>query len=363
MMMTTTSSGTGSAAAAVQLTARQARSDFAADLQHCHDQARDAARDRARRLISTARPSAQSAHSRYDAAARVLREWYLSVHDAALGHSLGATGHAPGVAAVEATAAQVGRIRTGEDPQGPLRATVLVWQVASTDADAATVATLKRLRADVAHRARAFVGDQDEGDELSSAILRHWYQRCYLEAADARLGLLQPLQAVTRGEAREVAASIEARQARRIIGADGVPLVTAHGTQMTETDRRLAAGETGVVPPPSRPTPPAPPNRVLRERVVRAWTRSQATTRSAWANAAGVPQASDLMRWADVPGEAQSRLIAQWLDDHRDRFARPPAAAQPAPVYPLFNGPRHRLRGPAEEAAARMFGHAPHPAR
>ena len=192
---------------------------------------------------------------------------------------------------------------------------------------------------------------------------RHWYQRCYLEAAEARLGLLQPLQTVTLGEAREVEASIEARQARRIIGADGIPLVTAHGTQMTETDRRLAAGETGVVPPPSRPTPPAPPNRILRERVVQAWARSRATIRSTWANAAGVAQASDLVRWADVPGEAQSRLIAQWLDDHRDRFARPPAAAQPAPAYPPFNGARHRLRGPAEEAAARMFGHAPHSAR
>lgn len=191
MMMTTTSSispdsdpraltaaarhshGAESAAAAVQLTARQARSDFAADLQHCQEQARDAARDRARRLISTARPSARSAHSRYDAAARVLREWYLSVHDAALGQSLGAAGRAQALTGVEATAAQVGRIRTGEDPQGPLRATALVWQVARTDADAATVATLKRLRADVADRARAFVGDQVGGDELNSAILRH----------------------------------------------------------------------------------------------------------------------------------------------------------------------------------------------
>ncbi|WP_375430983.1 hypothetical protein [uncultured Friedmanniella sp.] len=55
---------------------------------------------------------------------------------------------------------------------------------------------------------------------------------------------------VTNAEAREVTASVQHGQARQLIGTDGVPLVTAHGTAITDTDRRLAAGETGVVAPP-----------------------------------------------------------------------------------------------------------------
>ncbi len=282
---------------AVQATLRQARLDATADLQGRQDETLEAARDRAVRLVSTARPGARSAYSRYDAAARVLREWYLSVHDATLEQNLGGPGRTPDAAAVEATAAQVGRIRTGEDPQGPLRATALLWRVAQVDADAASVATLYDLRADVPARAAAFVGRQAGVDELRGPILRHWYQRCYLEAVDARLGLLRPLEAVTQGEAREVAASVQAGRARRIIGADGVPLVTAQGTKITEADRRLAAGKTGIVPAP-QPTPLDKPNRTLRHQVVHTWATAPLEKRVGWADAAGVPQAADRGRWA-----------------------------------------------------------------
>ena len=194
-------------------------------------------------------------------------------------------------------------------------------------------------------------------EDLRCAILRHWYQRCYLEVVDAELGLLAPLKAITAAEAHEVAASISAGQARRLIGTDGVPLLTAHGTRLTDADRRLAAGAIGVVVPIPRAAERVCPDR-LREHVIRGWAGSSSAGRTAWARAAGVPEAADHRRWADVPDGAQSPLIARWLEDHRDRFAQP-VSNEPA-QYPPFVAARHRLRGSAEGAAARMFAHAPH---
>lgn len=365
------SSNESVAAAAVEVTARQARLDADADLRRQQQRARNEARDRARRLISTARPSPRSTHSRYDAAARVLREWYLAVHEAALANSLGQAADVPDAAAVEVTAAQVGRIRTGQDPQGPLKATALIWRVARADADADALAMLRAVRTGVADQASDYVDrllqhpTDSLRDDLRSAILRHWYQRCYLQAVDADLGLLAPLGAVSQAEAHEVAVSIAEGRARRLIGSDGVPLLTAHGTRVTETDRRLAAGETGVVAPAARTIQPLRPrtlrpNRPLREHVVRGWARASTATRAAWARAAGVPHAADRPRWADIPADAQSPLIARWLHDHRGFPSEPtsePTADEPPVEYPPFAGARHRLRGPSEQAAARMFAH------
>lgn len=349
--------------AAVEVVASRGRADAISDLLRCHGRIQAEARTRAERLVRTARPGAHSAHSRYDAAARVLREWYLVVHDAAAASSLGRVEDVPGPEALESTAALVGRIRTGQDPRGPLKATALVWRVALADADAAVLAAILSLRSGVADHARVQVGlllgAGVPAQDVRCAILRHWYQRCYLEAVDAELGLLAPLKAVTRAEAHEVAASISAGQARRLIGTDGVPLLTAHGTRMTDADRRLAAGGTGVVSAAPRPTRRVCPDRSLREHVVRGWVGSSTAGRLAWACAAGVPEAADHRRWADVPADVQSPLIARWLEDHRDRFAPPASDDEPA-QYPAFVAARHRLRGPAEEAAALMFAHAPH---
>ena len=347
----------------MQATARQARVDAASDLRFRRERIQAEARPRANLLIRTARPGARSAHSRYDAAARVLREWYLVVYDASAASSLGQTGKVPGPEAVEATTALVGRIRTGQDRQGPLKATALIWRVARADADAAVLATILNLRSAVPDQARVQVGRLLAGcvpaEDLRCAILRHWYQRCYLEVVDAELGLLAPLKAITPAEAHEVAASISAGQARRLIGADGVPLLTAHGTRLTGADRRLADGATGVVLPTSRPAERVCPDRSLREHVIRGWAGSSSAGRTAWARAAGVPEAADHRRWVDVPDGAQSPLIARWLEDHRDHFAQPVSNDEPA-QYPPFVAARHRLRGSAEGAAARMFAHAPH---
>src|SRR4051794_22427980 len=77
-------------------------------------------------------------------------------------------------------------------------------------------------------RAAAHLDRQVSLDKVRAAILEQWYQRCYRATVDSQLGLLQRLQAVTAAEGRQVAASMEVGQARRLIGDDGVPLVTVH---------------------------------------------------------------------------------------------------------------------------------------
>ncbi len=98
------------------------------------------------------------------------------------------------VDAVERAAAQVGSIRTGRvragtDPTGPLRATANVWRVARTDAATATVAAFDDLREKAPERAAGYVARCTGVNSIRAPVLRHWYQRCYLAAVDAQMGL------------------------------------------------------------------------------------------------------------------------------------------------------------------------------
>lgn len=363
---------------------RQARRDAAQDLEERYQRAVETAQEKAQRIVKTARPGTRSEHARYDPAARLLRDWYLESHAGLLSHSLGRPGSGPDAAAVEATAAQVGRLRAmgysargprdqrpsarvwiaerpPTDPLGPLKATATLLRVAQTDA-ATTVRDLHEdLTAGVSGRAVAYLSQQRGIDEVRGPVLRHWYQRNYLAALDAELGLLRPLQVVTRGEVAEVAACVQHGQFRRIIGVDGVPLVTAHGTVLNDVDRRLAAGEAGVVPPPAQPVRAAG-NSTLRLRVIQSWRQRGHVARAEWAAAAELPADVVPRPWKEIPGAQQSRLIASWLDAHRGRF-NPPAdvlAGEQLPADRPFVGGRRQLRRPPEEAAAAMFNQQPH---
>lgn len=355
---------------AVELTMRRAQLDGTRDLQQGHARGLGAAQEKARRLVNTGRPGATSEHARYDPAARLLREWYLRVHTAFLDNGLGRLVPTPGAAAVEETAALVARIRTGPDPLGPFRATAYLLSVARTDATAAVLAVYEDLRSAAPDRAASYLAHQGGLDTVRGPILRHWYQRCYLATVHAELGLQQPLQAVTAAEAGEVAASVEHGQFRRIIGVDGIPLVTAHGTVLTEADRRLAAGEVRVVPPPVvelAPTYLAPLNRVLRVEVTRSWNLMSRDGRAAWAEGAGVPDVPLERVWDRLPGGQQSALIARWLDTHQGRYAPSRSFSDDRsggptpPLYAPFMGGNALIPGPPETAAAEMFNQTPHP--
>lgn len=346
-------------ARAVAATMQRARGDAALDVQHGRDDTLSTAQQKAHRLVTLARRG--SGHPRYDPAARLLGNWYVHVHAAALDQHLGGAERSPGIGAVEDLAAEVARVRVGRiriaDPLGPLRTSAFLWRVARTDAARSVVTISDRLHARVAGRSAAGIGQLDGMDEAQTAMMRHWYQRCYLAAGDTLLGSFEPLRAVTEGEAQQVAISVRSGRACRLIGADGVPLVTAHETRLTEADRRLAAGETRVVP--ADLSARTVTNRALRLRVTRAWNQSSDITRAEWAAAAGVTTAGWATPWEQIPKDQQAPLTAHWLHQHRFVQPRPSLDQEPQPVYPEFLA--RPIDGPPEQAAARMFGHTPLP--
>lgn len=296
---------------------------------------------------------------------QVLRQWYGEVFAAALRDQLGQQAKVPAAAEIDATATVLRRALADPAPDLPLRLAGAVHGTAVDDAAAAASSLHSTLASAAPRRAGEQVAHQEAvTGEARTAILEHWYQRCYLATARANLGVLPPLQTVTRSEAHEVTASVEHGQARQLIGTDGVPLVNAHGTAITDADRRLAAGETGVVEPPELQVT----NPVLRLQVVGSWTGSpwpggyetaEDTTRrrATWATAAGVPAAAADRPWDQLTGSDQSRLIGYWLDTHRNPPAR--LAAGPAPADPPFAAAT--LKGPPREAAAAMFNHTSPP--
>lgn len=272
---------------------------------------------------------------------------------AAVRDRLGQPATVPAAAQIDATATQLRSTLNSPHPDTALRLAGSLHTRATTDADKAAASAHTALTAAAPRRAAAHTADLPvEG--MREAILQHWHQRCYLATIHAQLGLLQPLQAVTAAEAQQVTAAVQEGQPRRLVGTDGIPLVAVHGTAMTEVDRRLAAGRTGVVDPP----PLQARNRLLRHQVLRSWgTRTdspdQDRRRREWADAAGVPSTAADQPWHQIPGPDQSRLIAAWLDTHRNP---PPQviAGQPAP-----NPPFHAEQlGTGQEAAAAMFNHS-----
>jgi hypothetical protein len=151
-------------------------------------------------------------------AERILRSWYTEVYTAALRAGLGERVRVPAAAEVDATATVLRRALASRDPDPPLRLAGSLYREA-VDHTAATAARLNAtLNGAAPRRAADNVAYQARTDEARTAILEHWYQRCYLATVNAQLGLLPALQAVTAAEAREVAACVEHGQARQLIG-------------------------------------------------------------------------------------------------------------------------------------------------
>lgn len=357
------------AAEAVAVTRREAETAARGDLGRVKAQALQQGLARAEGLFPVGRRPASRAGVT-GRSSRILRGWYVEVFSAAVGDRFGERVRVPSAAEVDSTATALRRSLGSREPDAALRLVGSLHRRALTDAASAGAAWEKALDAAGPRRAAAHVArHQPAVDELQAAILRHWYRRSYLATVHAQLRVLQPLQAVTAAEAGEVAAAVEQGRTWQLIGTDGIPLVTRHATVTTDVDRRLAAGEAGVVDPPAAaPKGQRPPaqvtNAALRARVLAAWSGGaagrdgQPAGRLEWTAGAEVPAAAAHLSWHHIPGDQQSRLIGYWLDTHRMADVEPVTLDEPEL---LFADQRQLLHGPQEQAAAAMFNHLPDP--
>ena len=138
------------------------------------------------------------------------------------------------------------------------------------------------------------------------------------------------------------------RHARRLIGGDGLSLVTGHGTVVTPLDHDLAAGRTGLVPSPLTNPDPGEhridPTESLRYQVTRTWAALSDADRAHWLRAVGVPRPPIHVSWDALTGEVQTRIIGLYLDTHQ-----PGQTSISFRAEPIVGDPR--------ETAMRMFQH------
>lgn len=132
------------------------------------------------------------------------------------------------------------------------------------------------LRDQAAGRCRSVCADRGDLPDLQVQVLRQWYRRCYLDAVNDAMRVSTPLRRVSAAEVQAVIVSLRLGEVRRIIGRDGIPLMTSQNTRTTDLDRRLDAGEVGVVPPPGSPRK----SPELRMRAETRWATADAGDRA-----------------------------------------------------------------------------------
>lgn len=336
----------------VRLVRARAVADARRNLRSLHAQAVAAGADTAGELIATEVRGATAL--RYNNAARTLRDWYITVYTSMLDHAVGQrTQTLPDAATIEATAVAVRarQSRPSDQPRAAFLATVLIHRRACLDAIKAATGIERRLVDAAPLLAARYLsgGPADRVAVTRQQILWHWYQRCYLDTLRAELGTQVPLTAVSDAEARAVAASVHTGQARRIIGTDGYPLMTNHGTVLTDRDRRIAAGE-NVSPVPAWADSSSEP---LRTVITRTWAKAGPVARARWAANAGIPESSVDRGWRHLPGAHQSALITSWLrvPAHYRTAGIPESRIEPFALGPVLTRPPAR-------AAAAMFNHS-----
>lgn len=326
-------------------TREQAVQDARADLRELRRRAVEAGRERSRKITKTSRIDSHTGEIRYNPAGRLLRDWYLHVYLNTLRASLGEPAEPIDAQQVEDTSALLRRIRPGVEPLHALRAVGVIRSIASTDAAQAAAETVAQLRTVGGRRAALHAADDRfDGDQVRVHVTRHWYQRCYDDRIEAATRSQQPLAGVTDAEERQVALTLESRQIRRLIGRDGIPLITIHNTLLNEIDRRLAAGDTGVVPAAILHGNPAGGMRDLQARVVGAWANLATQQRSEWLRMAGAAATGNGLSWSRLLGADQTKIIRHYLETHRREL-----------LDESFD--RLAVRATPEIAARRMFNH------
>jgi hypothetical protein len=337
---------TAVAEAVARSTREQAVTDARRDLQELRRRAVEAGRDRSRKIIKTSRIDTRTGEIRYNPAGRLLRDWYLHVYMNTLRANLGEPAVTIDAQQVEETTALLHRVRGSSAPLDALRAVGVVRDVAVDDAAQAAADVVTHAAVVVSRRAVLHAADDRfAGDQLAIQITRHWFQRCYEDHVHGATRSRQPLTEVTDAEERQVALSLESGQALRLIDQGGRPLVTAHGTVVTNFDRNLAVGMTGLVSAAidvARHTDPTEP---LRERVTRTWRDLDLQARAMWLRTSGADPASAEMPWTHLGSAEQTSLIRLYLQTHTPAQIGVPFEGQPIDAEP-------------RSAAMTMFGHA-----
>lgn len=280
--------------------------------------------------------------------ARVLTGWYLQVHRAGLDVTTSPPDGQVDAAAVDRVATVIaGHLGRTARPDSALMVAAVVWRRARHDAAVAVTQLWTDVAAAAATRSHDLVPvSAAPGDgALRPAMLRQWYRRVYLNQVQAELGLLTPLRQVSDAEADNVAHAVAAGRSYRLVGTDGVPLMTAHGSATTLADRHLDAGHTGVVEAPL----PADQTR-LHRRIASYWEKhSDPAARLDLAQAAfNLPP-----RWVAVLAGKEFRQLShvhQLAVMHEYVRRTRPTDNEPPPFIPV-----EQTAGTAEEAAAAMF--------
>jgi len=299
-------------------TREQAQRDAQVDLRELRLQAIEAGRERSRKIIKVSLVNESSGTLRYNAAGRLLRDWYVHVYMNSLRANLGEPSVVVDAQQVEDLTALVHRVRPDSEPLRALHAVGAVRNVAVDDAAHAAAAIVERLRTIGAERAVPHATDERfDGDAVRVHVTRQWYLRCYTAHVEAATKSQQPLTAITPAEQDLVAQTLETRKVRRIIGRDGLPLFTERATRANDVERALARGDTGVVPAMvvSRATHDS--FDTLRKRVRSTWSDLTVDRREQWLRLAGAEPLRARAGWADLDDRQQSRVIRHYLLSHR----------------------------------------------
>lgn len=336
------------AEAVVRATREEASRNAQADLHEMRRRAVEAGRERSRRVAKTTSIDKAAGVARYNPAGRFLRDWYFHVYINTLRSSVGQPAEAIDAQQVEDAAAVLRRLRPQAPPIRALQAVGVMRLVAQDDAVHAAAEIVDRLASVGARRAVRHAGDERfDGDLTRVHISRHWYLRCYEDQIELATRTQRPLAAVTAAEERQVAISMARGELCRLIGPDGLPLVTAHNTAMTDVDRWLAAGEVGLVSLATDSSQRINALTVLRTNVTSTWSRLSPVERSQWLRLAGA-ESRHTGTWSNLPGEDQSKIIRFYLNTRRNdlldgRFRRTLIAQEPATGAALCSTTAHRL--------------------
>lgn len=333
---------------AVRLVQSRAVVDAAAALREAESRVGEWGVEKARQLVKRSAGPGQDGRStfRVNLASRYLREWYLRVYRDTTAEAFGRTSQPVTPSDVERTAAEASRLNPNAPPQAALKVAAVLWRQAREDAWTQTAAAYVDFQRLATSRAvvRGTVGGSI--DATSAAVLQAWYRRSFDDAVDFT-AREQPLRAVTAQEAELVAQAVTTGQIRRIVGSDGIVVVTQNATMTSDVDRRLAAGEVGVV----EPQTPIRSHATLEAQVRQGWNNKGLSGRKLLIGRAGAEGVDPHTTWAQLPWPVATTYIRHWLDTHRSLADADQPTLEAAHQYELCAP----IPGPPASAAALMF--------